>query len=213
MKVVIVGYDKMLAALVSGAIESGHKVVGALRSNRVKYNDFTLFFKDVFAPSHDYMFLKSYGVYDIKAPSVNSKEFIKEFRKLKADAILVGSWGEKFAPAILKLPKFGCINAHPSLLPRHRGPNPYYWVLKNNEAQTGVTFHLMTDNFDRGPILMQEAVTVTTNMSYSDLRAKCTKTAKAMVGELLSGLENDFIIAIEQDERYATYEGHPPAKD
>ena len=213
MRAVIVGYDKMLAALVSGVIESGHDVAGVLRSDRVKYNNFTLFFKDIFAPSRDYMFLKSYKVYDIKAPSVNSKEFVREFRKLKADVILVGSWGEKFKPLILSMPKFGCINTHPSLLPRHRGPNPYYWVLKNGESQTGVTFHLMDEQLDRGPILMQEAVTVTQNITYAELKAKCCMTAKLMVGELLDELDNGILVPIEQDERYATYEGHPPEKN
>lgn len=209
MRVIVVGYDKMFAALVSGVIESGHKVVGALRLDRVKYNNFTLFFKDIFAPSKDYMFLKSYGVYDIKAKSVNSKEFAREVKRLRADIILVGSWGEKFSEYTLKLPKLGCINAHPSLLPKHRGPNPYYWALHNKESKTGVTFHFMDKNFDTGPILMQEAITINPDTTYSALRTKSCKVAKVMVAELLYGLENGFLIPVEQDERFATYESHP----
>lgn len=213
MRVVVVGYDKMLAALVSGAIEAGHKVVGALRVDRVKYNDFILSLKDVFAPSVDHMFLKSYGVYDIKANSVNSKEFAAEFKKLRAEAILVGSWGEKFSPQILSLPKIGCINAHPSLLPRHRGPNPYYWVLKHSDIQSGVTFHFMNEYFDRGPVLAQASFPVTSDMTYQGLKAKSCMTAKLMVGELLSDLEKGLVIPVVQNESFATYEGHPSLKD
>jgi methionyl-tRNA formyltransferase len=209
MRVVVVGYGQMFAALLSGAIEAGHDVAGALRVDRVKYPDFVLFFKDTLWPSSDYMFLRSYKIYDIKAKSVNSAAFAREFRKLKADAILVGSWGEKFSPETLCLPKLGCINAHPSLLPRHRGPNPYYWVLKNGERQSGVTFHFMDENFDTGPILMQEIIYVTPGMNQSELKAKTCVSAKTMVGELLDSLESGILIPVVQDERLATYEGHP----
>ena len=91
LRVLVVGYDKMLNALISGSVYSGHKVVGALRCDRVNYSKFTLFLKDIFAPSHDYSLLKAFGVYDIKAPSINSEEFVKEFKKLEPDVILVGS--------------------------------------------------------------------------------------------------------------------------
>ena len=114
MRIVIVGYGKMLAALVSGAKtitgnkgsenqSKGHEIVGALRVDRVKYSNFTLFFKDIFAPSIDYSFLKSHKIHDIKAKSVNSKEFINQLKRLNPDVILVGSWSEKFGREILSL--------------------------------------------------------------------------------------------------------------
>ena len=74
LKVVVIGYDKMLSSLISGVIASNNKVVGVLRNERVKINKFLLFFKDIFAPSKDLSFIKSYKLNDIKAPSVNSKE-------------------------------------------------------------------------------------------------------------------------------------------
>ncbi|GBF23499.1 methionyl-tRNA formyltransferase, partial [Candidatus Gastranaerophilus sp. (ex Termes propinquus)] len=67
----------------------------------------------------------------------------------------------------------------------------------------------MDENFDTGPVLMQEAVSVAPSMGYSELRAKCCKTAKAMVGELLDSLDEGMIIPVEQNEALASYEGHP----
>ncbi len=46
--------------------------------------------------------------------------------------MLVGSWGEKFEKATYDIPKIATINAHPSLLPKYRGPNPYFWNIKKS---------------------------------------------------------------------------------
>ena len=110
LKVIIAGYDKMLAALINGAIDNGHEVVGVIRIDRVKYNRFTLFLKDIFAPSKDYSYLKSKNIKEIKANSVNSKKFKDFVLSSKADVILVGSWSEKFSIETIELPKYGTIN-------------------------------------------------------------------------------------------------------
>jgi len=214
MRVVVIGYGKMLAALISGAKSSinngsGQEIVGALRIDRVKYSRFTLFLKDIFAPSKDYSFIKSHKIYDIKAPSVNSKEFIKEIEKLSPDIILVGSWSEKIAPGVLRLPKFGVVNCHPSLLPKHRGANPYFWAIYSGDEKTGVTFHLMDENFDTGKILMQAAFKIDPDMTGGDLKDRAANIARLMTGELLSDIQNNKIIPVLQDENEASYDKYP----
>jgi methionyl-tRNA formyltransferase len=206
LKVVVIGYDKMLSSLISGVIASNNKVVGVLRNERVKINKFLLFFKDIFAPSKDLSFIKSYKLNDIKAGSVNSKEFLNEVKKLEADVILVGSWGEKIKGEILNTPKYGIINCHPSLLPKNRGANPYFWVLYQGKKETGVTFHKVDKNYDTGDILFQAKVAITPEMNALDLKNKCAQTAKLMVPSLLNDLENNRIIPTPQNEAEATYE-------
>lgn len=213
LKVLIVGYDKMLSALISGTVYSGHKVVGVLRNDRVNYSKFTLFFKDFLAPSRDYSLLKAFGAYDVKASSINSPEFKKEFEKLKPDVILVGSWGEKISPEIASLPKLGCINCHPSLLPRHRGANPYFWTIYSGEDLTGVTFHYVNEKFDCGDILLQEAVAIDSDMTGGELRDRCSKYAQGLAGELLNKIEKGEITAQKQDDSRATYENQLELKD
>lgn len=206
LKVVVIGYDKMLSSLISGVIASNNKVVGVLRNERVKINKLLLFFKDIFAPSKDLSFIKSYKIKDIKATSVNSKEFLNEVKKLEADVILVGSWGEKIKGEILKTPKYGIINCHPSLLPKNRGANPYFWVLYQGKKETGVTFHKVDENYDTGDILYQAIVPITSDMNALDLKIKCAQTAKLMVPPLLDDLEHNRIIPIPQNNEEATYE-------
>ena len=213
LRVLVVGYDKMLNALISGSVYSGHKVVGALRCDRVNYSKFTLFLKDIFAPSHDLAIIKAFGVYDINAPSINSDEFKKEFEKLKPDVILVCSWAEKIKPEIFSLAPLGTINLHPSLLPRHRGANPYFWTIYQNEDLSGITFHYVDEKFDCGDILLQEAVMVDPDMTAGELRDRCSKFAQGLVGELLNKLEKGEIKPQKQDESRATYEYQLSEKD
>lgn len=206
LKVIIAGYDKMLAALINGAIDNGHKVVGVIRIDRVKYNRFTLFFKDIFAPSKDYSYLKSKNIKEIKANSVNSKKFKDFVLSSKADVILVGSWSEKFSIETIELPKYGTINCHPSLLPKHRGANPYFWQIYSGDTKAGITFHFMDEKFDSGEILMQGSFDITPYMTGGILKTKTCKVAEVMVGQLLGDLEEDNIIPIKQDETKATYD-------
>lgn len=209
MRIVVIGYDKMFAALISGAKLKGHDIIGALRIDRVKYSNFALFFKDIFNPSHDFSFLKSHKIYDIKANGVKTKKFEDEIKRLNPDIILVGSWSEKIPENILNLPKYGVINCHPSLLPNHRGANPYFWAIYSGDEKTGVTFHKMDKNFDTGDILMQAAFKIEPYMTGGMLKNKAAKVAELMVGELLDDIEKNKIIPIAQDETKATYDKYP----
>lgn len=207
MKIVIAGYGQMLSSLVLGALEAGHKVVGVLRYEKTKHNPFLLFFKDIFAPDKDLSFIKSLNIYDIKAESINSEKFKREMLKLNPEILLVGSWSEKLKKDTINLPKLASINCHPSLLPKYRGPNPYARVIMNGEAQSGITLHLIDENFDSGPILMQKTVKISKTETGATLKNKCCKAAREAIGELLNSMNTEIVIPIKQNEKEATYFG------
>lgn len=58
-------------------------------------------------------------------------------------------------PEVLAIPKLGVVNGHPSLLPRHRGPYPFAWAIREGDPELGLTLHLMDERFDTGPVLGQ----------------------------------------------------------
>jgi len=58
-------------------------------------------------------------------------------------------------PEVLAVPKLGVVNSHPSLLPRHRGPYPFAWAIREGDTELGLTLHLMDQQFDTGPVLAQ----------------------------------------------------------
>jgi methionyl-tRNA formyltransferase len=83
------------------------------------------------------------------------EEFIAELRGLAPELIAVVAYGQMLPPAILDLPRHGCLNVHTSLLPKYRGAAPIQWAIANGEAQTGVTVMKMDAGLDTGPIVAQ----------------------------------------------------------
>ena len=209
LKVVIVGYGEMFTNLIAGALDANCEIVGILRKDMIKYPTFVRKLKDIFNPSLDYNYIKSYNIPEINAPSVNSEEFRKALLKLNPDILLVGSWGEKIQKATYDIPKIASINAHPSLLPKYRGPNPYFWVIKNQEQTSGVTFHLIDEGYDSGAILAQEEVKIYPSDTGESLKQRTVLTARGVVCELLKDLSEDIIIPLQQREENATYFSHP----
>ena len=83
------------------------------------------------------------------------EKFIAELRELKPDLIVVVAYGQILPPAILDLPRYGCLNVHTSLLPKYRGAAPIHGAIAHGDAETGVTIMKMDAGLDTGPILSQ----------------------------------------------------------
>lgn len=211
-KVVLVGYGQMLNSLIEGILETKeNEILGVFRTDRIKYSKFTLFFKDIFAPSFDYTNIKYYKLYDIKGESVNGEEFQKEIKRLKPDVIIVGSWAEKFKKETLSLAPV--VNFHPSLLPKNRGANPYFWTIFNNQKVTGLSVHFMDERFDGGDIILQEAITIEDKENGQNLKDKTTKLARGLVQDFLDLFNKKQIQPIKQNENFASYESQIKFKD
>ena len=101
------------------------------------------------------------------------------------------------------------INAHPSLLPKYRGPNPYFWVIKNQETTSGITFHLIDDDYDTGAILAQEEIKIYSSDTGKSLKDRTVLVARGVVCELLKDLQEDIIIPLQQREDKASYHSYP----
>ena len=203
-KVVLVGYGQMLYSLIEGIEASNHQILGVFRNDRRFYSKFELFFKDIFNPSKDYTIIKSKKLYDIKGRSVNSQKFYDEIQRLNPDMIIVGSWGEKFKFDILNL--LPCVNFHPALLPKNRGANPYFWSIYLNQKVSGLTIHFMNEKFDKGDIILQEAIVIDENETGESLKDKTTRLAKGMVKDFLDLYDKKQIQPIKQNEEFASYE-------
>ena len=213
MKIVIVGYGEMLQAVVSGVLKTKHQIVGVFRHDNVLYRTFLSKLLEKIKPSMDSNFIRNLKLYDIKASSVNSQEFRDELKKLKADVVLVSSWSEKFSMQTINMLKHGCINVHPALLPKYRGPNPYIHVIMNQETESGVTFHQMDVNYDTGAILHQASIPVLPNDTGMSLKLRCCDLAHQEVQVLFNNFKEKFSNPISQNEKEATYQAQFPLAD
>ena len=77
--------------------------------------------------------------------SINEPLFIKQLHDKKSDLIVVVAYGQKLGRDILNLPQYGCINIHPSLLPKYRGSAPVNYAILNGDRQTGVSIIRMVE--------------------------------------------------------------------
>lgn len=208
LKVVILGYGPMFMNLIAGCLDAQCEIVGVVRYDRVKYSALDRVLLDIFNPSKEYNYIKSHKLYEIKARSANSVEFKKEILRLNADIILVGTWGEKLKKSIIDLPKIASINCHPSLLPKYRGPNPYLQSILHLETKSGVTFHLIDENYDTGAMLLQKSVEISPTDTGTELREKIATKSREGIAELLKELGQEIIIPLQQDEKKASYYHH-----
>ena len=205
MKIVILGKGDMLANLIEGTLDAKCTIAGVFRYERTTFSKIKLFFYDFFKPSNDLTLIKKLKIHELTCTSANSEEFKKEILKLNADIILVGSWGEKLSKETINLPKIATVNVHPSYLPQYRGPNPYLQTIWHQESNSGITFHLMDENFDTGAIVAQQKIKIYPGDTGKELKERTLFQARLMVSEVLKKLEYGIVIPVAQDETKATY--------
>jgi methionyl-tRNA formyltransferase len=101
---------------------------------------------------------------------------------------LMLSWGFpwRIPDEALAVPTLGSINYHPSLLPRHRGPQPEAWTIRMGDENFGVTWHRMVAEFDRGPIMAQRSTPASPDDTGQDVILQLTSLGLRMVGDVIA---------------------------
>ena len=98
---------------------------------------------------------------DASAESPRLEEEVEAALARERPQLLVSwFWTRKLPGKWLRAPALGAIGVHPSLLPRHRGPNPYFWSIERGNELTGVTVHRLSEEYDVGPMLGSLALPV-----------------------------------------------------
>jgi methionyl-tRNA formyltransferase len=104
---------------------------------------------------------------DANAPKGMSLIFARDkhevaplLRGLEPDLVLCWGFGWKLPQEALDVPRLGSVNHHPALLPRHRGPIPLAWAMRENDGTFGLTWHRMDSELDTGAILAQTTIPI-----------------------------------------------------
>jgi methionyl-tRNA formyltransferase len=95
----------------------------------------------------------------------------RALQRSRPELIVSWFWTRLLPDAWLRAARHGGIGVHPSLLPRHRGPNPYFWSIDSGDEQAGVTLHTLEPEYDTGAILLQRAIPVAGRNSWQLARA------------------------------------------
>jgi methionyl-tRNA formyltransferase len=152
--------------------------------------------KQIITPSPVKVIAQKYNI------SVEQPEKIKN---LKPDLIIVAAYGKILPEEILEIPKYGCLNVHPSLLPKYRGPSPIQSVILNGDKKTGVTIILMDEKIDHGPILNRRTLEIGENETGESLINKLADLGANLLMETVTKWIKKIIKPEPQDETEATY--------
>ena len=114
-------------------------------------------------------FARERGI-EVFQPETLRKEPVQAgLASLEPDVIVVAAYGKILPPEVLAIPKHGCVNVHPSLLPRHRGPSPVATAILDGDEVTGATVMLLDEGMDTGPTLAVREVSIGAADTTGDL--------------------------------------------
>ncbi|MCM1002284.1 methionyl-tRNA formyltransferase [Wolbachia pipientis] len=135
--------------------------------------------------------------------SLKSSAEQEQFRSFKPDVAVVAAYGLILPKEILSVPKYGCINIHPSLLPRWRGAAPIQHTILAGDQETGVSIMQLNEGLDSGPILKQKKFLIEKNDNYRTLHDKLSALGSNLLMEVLNEIEKQ--VPSEQNDDNACY--------
>jgi len=141
----------------------------------------------------------------IQPKTFKSSEVVEKLSSFRPELIIVAAFGSILPPEVLSLPRFACLNVHPSLLPRHRGPSPVANTILCGDEITGVTIMVMDAGLDTGPILAQEKVGISFMNTTDSLSSKLADVGAKLLLETLPKWLGSELKPQDQDESQATY--------
>lgn len=135
--------------------------------------------------------------------AVRSGPFVQWFtEEAQADVAVVVAYGRILIPALLGAPKYGCLNVHASLLPRHRGAAPIQRAIMAGDAETGVCIMQMDAGLDTGDVLLRRSTPIGPEERGPELWDRLSQLGAEAIVEALAQI--DVLQAIPQDHAGAT---------
>ena len=201
MKLIFMGTPEIAACVLKSIIDSGKHEITAVVTQPDKPKGRG---HEMDAPPVKKLALE-HGLTVLQPEKAGTPEFIETIRALEPDVIAVAAYGKILKPALLEIPKYGCINVHASLLPKYRGASPIQWAVINGEEKSGVTIMHMAEGLDTGDMIMKEEVTLDKKETAGSLHDKLAAVGGPLLLKALDALAAGTAQGIRQNEEEATY--------
>ena len=157
--------------------------------------------------------LREYGVPRIELEgSINSRASLSIIKSYEPDLLVSILGNEIFKTELINLAPKGCINLHTALLPKYRGLMPSFWVLKNQEKETGVSVFFADEGIDSGPIIVQKRIPLA-GLTLEMLIKISKKLGMDMIVEAIDLIEKDAVELIPNNDTDKTYFRFPTRED
>ena len=198
MKIIFAGTPEFSVPTLQALLPSSHKIVAVLtqpdrpagRGQKLQPSPVKVLAEQYQLPIFQPKTLRDAGIQNI-------------VRDLQPDVMIVVAYGLILPEAVLKIPKYGCINIHPSLLPRWRGAAPIQRTIEAGDRETAITIMQMDKGMDSGPILKQEMIALRGDETSTELHEVLSHRGAVVLIETLKRLET--ITPKKQDHSKATH--------
>ena len=199
MRILFMGSPKFALPVLKNLIDSQHDLVAiytqpdkpAGRGNKMSSPAIKLFAEDLGFKVH-------------QPSSLKDPKVLQEASQLNPDLIVVAAYGKLIPKELLLIPRYGCWNLHPSLLPEYRGPSPVVSAILDGKITTGVTLMQMDEGLDTGPIISQEKIRIDINESVKKCTEKLFAIGADMLIKNLPDLISGTVISKPQIKAFAT---------
>ena len=121
----------------------------------------------------------------------NNSSLIETLKSFNSDVFVVIAYGKILSSEILAIPRYGCWNAHASLLPRWRGAAPIHWALLKGDSFTGVGIIKMDEGLDTGDLLLEEKVRIKESDNLQTLTQKLSILSSTLIYKSLEIIEKE----------------------
>lgn len=134
----------------------------------------------------------------------SAPQFLEVLRGLEPELLVVVAYGQLLKPRALELFPRGCINLHPSLLPKLRGAAPVNWAILNGETRTGLTTFFLNEEMDAGDVILQEEVEIGEDETAGELGHRLSEEGAALLVRTTELVMRGRASRIPQDDAEAT---------
>lgn len=200
MKIVFMGTPDFAVSSLDALRNTGHEIVGVFTQPDKPQGR-----KMIMTPPPVKVYAEEHGLTVYQPTSVKTDEAYELLESLNPDLIAVVAYGKILPERILNLPKFGCVNGHASLLPRHRGASPIQWSIYCGDQKTGVTTMLMDAGMDTGDMLLTAETEITNTDTFETLHDRLAVIGADLLVKTVDGLEKGTITPTKQPEEGVCY--------
>jgi len=156
------------------------------------------------APPPVKLLAEAHGLSVLQPERIRDEVFLQVFRDLAPELVVVAAFGQILPGEMISGPRLGCINVHPSLLPKYRGAAPIQRSLINGEETTGMTIMRMDEGVDSGDILLQEPVPILPEENFGSLHDRLAEIGARMLQRTIEMIIDQSVRPIPQNHAEAT---------
>jgi methionyl-tRNA formyltransferase len=143
-------------------------------------------------------------------PNAASPKTLARVRAANPDVVVSWFWTTRLPTTVVSVGKLPGFGVHPSLLPRHRGPDPYFWAIESGDAETGVTAHELAAEYDTGAILGRESLAIDPSWNAWTLARRLDRPSLRLLRKVaLAYARGQRPVAVPQNDQAATVAPQP----